>query len=366
MGEENSHLHEFDDPDGMKPQELAAMRWQAIEAFNGVVGISPMARRLGIKLISCMDAKTRRCYPGEARVAAELGVHLSAIKKAKAELKDAGLLTWFNPGGPRHLSHYSFNWAALLRYSGEARERGNRAVTTNITKRRQGTHTGTNGVPFNSTHTGTNQRDVNVTSERANSTQNEFQGTQIEVQGTHTGTPIVPTRAPDTTLDIALKDIAQHITPSQANGGLGCAEDLDRPFLSHPSASELSEPKRALEKRGVALPTLCPNPELLEALADPKLTAALCKVSDDIQFKASELLKTKGLEIARAYVVEKTTPTKSGLKVIDDAFGTEPGIIAAFLKLGMNTQGPITRTLSQKGPEAARTLILSRSNGVAA
>ena len=96
MVEENSHLHEFDDADGLTPQQLAGMRWQAIEAFNGIVGLSPMARRLGIKLISCMDAKTRRCYPGEARIAAELGVHLSAVKKAKAELKDAGLISWFS------------------------------------------------------------------------------------------------------------------------------------------------------------------------------------------------------------------------------------------------------------------------------
>jgi len=128
MAEDHTRHHEFDYPDGLTPQQLAAMRWQAIEAFNGVMGISPMARGLGVKLIACMDAKTRQCYPGEARIAAELGVHVSAVKKAKAELKDAQLIDWSNPGGPRHLSHYEFKWVALLKCAAVAKQTGDAAV----------------------------------------------------------------------------------------------------------------------------------------------------------------------------------------------------------------------------------------------
>ena len=253
LAEDHSLHHEFEDPEGLTPQQLAAIRWQAIEAFNGVLGVSPMARRLGVKLISCMDAKTRQCYPGEARIAAELGVHLSAVKKAKAELKDAELITWSNPGGPRHLSHYSFNWAALMRYAGMAKQRGDKAVSTSIEKRRQGTRTGTNGKQFNSTRTGTNETDFG----NSKVPKTEVHSTQISSQGTHTGTAIVPTRVPDTTQDITLKDITHLNTPSQATGGLGCASDLDKPFLVPCAHLKKAYPNQTRSPARLSLATAC-------------------------------------------------------------------------------------------------------------
>lgn len=130
MAEDHSLHHEIDDLDGLKPQEIASMRWQAIEAFNRIPGLSPAARRVGIELICTMDAKTRACFPGELRLAGMLNMWPSAIKKGKAELRDAGLLTWDNPGGPRHQSHYKFNWEALTRLSQEAKARGELATET--------------------------------------------------------------------------------------------------------------------------------------------------------------------------------------------------------------------------------------------
>ena len=309
MVEENSHLHEFDDADGLTPQQLAGMRWQAIEAFNGIVGLSPMARRLGIKLISCMDAKTRRCYPGEARIAAELGVHLSAVKKAKAELKDAGLISWFNPGGPRHLSHYSFNWAALLRYSIEAKQRGDEEVSKSIIQRRKGTRRGTIEPHPNSTPQGTNATSRQRHVERSHSTRNEFHSTQIGSQGTLQGTPIVPVGVPDTTQDITLKDITHLNTPSEADAGPRRDEVFGSPFEDI-DAPQQTEPRRALERVKPQPPKFhCFFPALVEVLAkdNPKLMVAISKLNFEQQREASKLLATKGSLEALTHIEEQSS-----------------------------------------------------------
>jgi hypothetical protein len=85
---------------GEEAREAASMRWKAIEGFNTAPDLSPVARRLGIALVCSMDSKSRACFPSEIRLAALLDVHPSAVKKAKAELKKAGLTNWHNPGGP--------------------------------------------------------------------------------------------------------------------------------------------------------------------------------------------------------------------------------------------------------------------------
>src|SRR4051794_9645330 len=88
---------------GPEAREAAAQRWKAIEAFNCVPGLTPVARRVGIALICFMDSRTRDCFPAAITIAGRLGVSERAVKKAKDELRDAGLITWSNPGGPRHV-----------------------------------------------------------------------------------------------------------------------------------------------------------------------------------------------------------------------------------------------------------------------
>jgi len=339
---DHAHHHEFEDPEGMTPQQLAGMRWQAVEAFNTCAGLSPTARRLGIKLIACMDAKTRQCFPGEARVAVELGVHLSAIKKAKVELRSANLITWFNPGGPRHLSHYTFNWAALLRLSSEAKVRGDAEVAFNIANRRQGTHAGTNGAEVKGaragtmedaddalspcsqgTHVGTLETDESsgdagqgahtgtkdtaigtlmgtmdtligahtgtlepvtrdVTSFQ--STQIDAQGTQMELQGTRAGTAIVPVRVPDITQDITQKDITQHNTPSQAIGSRS----------------------QAAPRKPLTVPIY--YPQLVTSLSAeyPAIADAVGRLTFEDQGQAAKLLATKGSERALTFIQQHT------------------------------------------------------------
>jgi|GEM_PF-5600263 len=299
MAEQHDHHHDIGDPEGLNPKELASMRWQANQGFASA-RVSPTARLLGILLICKMDPKTRACFPGEARLAAELGVHLSAIKKAKAELREAGLLDWYNPGGPRHLSHYSFGWAALLRLSREASERGKRAVNAGFSKRRQSPRTGTNGAQVNGTHTGTIEDEIAL----AKVPKTRSQSTQIEAQGTRGGPPIVPVGVPDITLDISLLDISHVITPSQGDGGHDDTTIDKYRFRSPERLQAEAEAKRALE--GKRQRPICHYPSLVRDFKDePEVIDAISRLGFDQQTTASSYLATKGADAAREFILRK-------------------------------------------------------------
>ncbi len=108
-------------------KEVAEWRWKAVEAFLAL-DVSPLASRLGAKLIAVMNAKTRECYPSEVRLAAELRCSSRAIQKAKAELKTTGVLDWETPIGRRGGSYYRFNFELLGKYNEIAKLEGNKAV----------------------------------------------------------------------------------------------------------------------------------------------------------------------------------------------------------------------------------------------
>lgn len=306
VAEDHSLHHESEDLDEFKPQEVAAMRWQAIEAFNRIPGLSPAARRVGIELICTMDAKTRACFPGELRLAGMLNMWPSAIKKGKAELRDAGLLTWDNPGGPRHQSHYKFKWEALTRVSQEAKSRGELATETRKFE------------PVNAVLQQPHQRTMDPASkqpqartletENSNSKdlKSQIQRPQNEFQQPHQRTSNNLTRGPELSHLTTQIELAQHITPSQADGGLGSAMDLDRPFVSQRARQE-AEGKGALEGRKKEPPKpLVFFDALVNVLGkdDPKVTVAVTRLGFDQQRRASELLATKGAEAALAYIRE--------------------------------------------------------------
>lgn len=133
------------------------LRWRAIEAANSAPDLSPMARRVLVALICMMDSKTRACFPSELKVAEFLGVHETSVKKAKAELRDEHhLIHWTNPNGPRHQSHYVFNWHKLIRLSEEAKVKSEKAVAVRKSgKRSQGSRVATMETPFQGSHTAT-------------------------------------------------------------------------------------------------------------------------------------------------------------------------------------------------------------------
>jgi len=294
MAEDHSLHHEFEDPEGLKPQELAAMRWQAIEAFNRIPGLSPAARRVGIELICTMDAKTRACFPGELRLAGMLNMWPSAIKKGKADLRAAGLLSWDNPGGPRHQSHYTFNWVALTRLSQEAKARGELATETRKFE------------PVNAPLQQPHLRTMESKNLNSKDLKTEIQRPQIEAQQPHQRTSNNLTRGPELSQLTTQLRTAQHITPSQATGGLGDAEDLVKPLVSQ-SATQQPEPRRAVEGRKKEPPKpLVFFPQLVEVLGkdNPMVTVAISRLGWDQQKAADLLLATKGNEAALTYIRE--------------------------------------------------------------
>ena len=114
--------------DTLSPRQKSQLRWQAVEGFNAIHGLIPMARRLGIALIATMDSRSGQCFPSELFLATKLDVHLVSIKKAKVQLRELGLINWTKPGGPRHVSHYIFNWEVLCQCAVAANINAKKAV----------------------------------------------------------------------------------------------------------------------------------------------------------------------------------------------------------------------------------------------
>lgn len=92
------------------PQDIAL----ACEAINRAPGLSPLARRVGIELVNHVDRNTGTAWPSEARLADALGVDPRSIRRAKAQLKAHGFLTWEQRG--RHHQRtplYQIAWNLL-------------------------------------------------------------------------------------------------------------------------------------------------------------------------------------------------------------------------------------------------------------
>jgi len=110
--------------DAGEARELAAVFWQAIDGFNFTsLPIKPNSRRLGMALVSIADRKTGAIFPSELYLAGLLNLTTRAIRTAKAELREHGLIDWTNPGGPRHRSRYMINWPELRRHAQDGKER---------------------------------------------------------------------------------------------------------------------------------------------------------------------------------------------------------------------------------------------------
>jgi len=138
----------------------AAARWKAVEAFafgrastlkstkkikrqdGSIEGgepksmpLSALARRLGIALVISADTETFACFPGEERLAALCDSDVSAIRRAKAELRAAGLVTWSSHEGPWKTAVYRFDWRRIDELAAEAKARA-KAVSDAAKQRR--------------------------------------------------------------------------------------------------------------------------------------------------------------------------------------------------------------------------------------
>lgn len=269
----------------LSESEIGAMRWRAIEAANSAPGISPVARRVLTALITVMDGKTRECFPSELWLSKFLGVHKVSVKKAKAELREEhGLIHWDNPGGPRHLSRYTFNWQKLLRLSEEAKSRAREAVDERRTeKSTYGSQTATYSDAKKGSHTATIQPVENEPKVAVSLPQ----GSHFAIQGSRFATPKVAASLPKHPYIIPTIS-SELITPSSGQGRVTSA-----PL---PSEREVRS-KGACEGKvltPVARPR-CPYPRLIEAFADnPNMVALIERLGPEQQEQASRLLAMKG------------------------------------------------------------------------
>ncbi len=283
---------------GEEAREAASMRWKGTEGFNTAPGLSPAARRLGICLITSMDSKSRACFPSEMRLAALCDMHPSAIKKAKTELKKAGLIDWYNPGGPRHLSHYSLNWTALEQHSAEAKTRADRAVAVRAykpkNKRTRSFKATQNNTPKPTigAHTGTN----GVGATKSQSTNNVAQGTDTARQGTRTNPPKVPVSAPELSQEPPTITAQHHHAVSQAKAAV-CEGDQAPHGAGVGKSREAASPSPVKVRQRPP----CPFPALEAAFSDqPDVLTVLSQQSFERLQEAAVVLVKGGPAKARA------------------------------------------------------------------
>ena len=79
-------------------QLTARQKAQAAEALIRHPDLTPAARRVGLELLNHTDRRTGISWPSEARMAEALGVDPRTIRRGKAALRAAGLLTWEQRG----------------------------------------------------------------------------------------------------------------------------------------------------------------------------------------------------------------------------------------------------------------------------
>jgi Helix-turn-helix domain len=126
----NMHVQNFApaEPERNDAKDIAALRWRAVSAFNCHPDLTPLAQRLGIHLISKMDARSLACFPSEKRLAAELNCDLRSLKRAKSLLVERGLIVCTTRRGWNGSCSYQFKFDSLEEVQLAATERGDRAV----------------------------------------------------------------------------------------------------------------------------------------------------------------------------------------------------------------------------------------------
>jgi hypothetical protein len=107
----------------------ARTKAQAAEALIRHPDLSPAARRVGLELLNHADRRTGISWPSEARMAEALGVDARTIRRGKAELRAAGLLTWQQRGYHR-TPIYRLLWDKLVQLAASIKARIQTACKT--------------------------------------------------------------------------------------------------------------------------------------------------------------------------------------------------------------------------------------------
>lgn len=104
----------------------ARQKAQAAEALIRHPDLTPAARRVGLELLNHADRRTGISWPSEARMAEALGVDPRTIRRGKAVLRAAGLLTW-KQRGYHKTPVYMLLWDRLLQLAASIKARVNSA-----------------------------------------------------------------------------------------------------------------------------------------------------------------------------------------------------------------------------------------------
>lgn len=99
---------------------------QAAEALIRHPDLSPAARRVGLELLNYADRRSGISWPSEARMAEALGVDARTVRRGKAALRAAGLLSW-KRRGPHKTPIYKLAWERLVQLAAAIKSRVSRA-----------------------------------------------------------------------------------------------------------------------------------------------------------------------------------------------------------------------------------------------
>ena len=106
----------------------SADKAKAAEALIRHPNLSPIARRLGLELLNLADKRKGICWPSEKRLALALGCATRSINRAKAELREAGLLSWITRGHHK-TPVYRLAWETLKALGGAIKTRIRSGIT---------------------------------------------------------------------------------------------------------------------------------------------------------------------------------------------------------------------------------------------
>lgn len=207
----------------------ARQKAQAAEALIRHPHLTPAARRVGLELLNNADRRTGISWPSESRMAEALGVDPRTIRRGKADLRAAGLLTWEQRGHHR-TPIYRLLWDKLVQLAAAIKQRVQDAC--NAARKAIATTPTSSPAPFKKPAENGPARSTGRTFTPAYPTHQGFKGA-LEGKGT---APAAPLRIQITDQELDARASARFWKALQALG-----PQIMAAFIAHPNADELQD-----------------------------------------------------------------------------------------------------------------------------
>lgn len=207
----------------------ARQKAQAAEALIRHPDLTPAARRVGLELLNHADRRTGVSWPSEARMAEALGVDPRTIRRGKADLRAAGLLTWEQRGYHR-TPIYRLLWDRLVQLAASIKARVTAAC--NAARRAKATTPPPSPPPINKRPENGPARPTGRTFSSTYFTHQGFKGAG-EGKGS---APAAQLRTAITDAELNARASARFWKALQALGPQIMAQ-----FIAHPRADELQD-----------------------------------------------------------------------------------------------------------------------------